>query len=85
VLTKTKRLNPVSRVRHHFTNATYRAVWLQQVGAKSAVILMAPDWVIAAVNNLRICPRIVGSLVWHITVWFHAETMNTQINDSTLL
>ena len=65
-----------SRVRHRFTNATHRAVRLQQVSAKSAVILMAPDWVIAAFNNLGVRPRIVGSLVRYITVRFHTKPTN---------
>jgi len=41
----------------------HRVAGSQQFSAESAVVLMAPDWVVAAVNDLSTRPRIVGSLV----------------------
>jgi len=57
-------------------NATDRVARRQQFTAQSAVVLMAPDWVITAVNYLSTRPRIVGSLVRYVAARLHSNSTN---------
>jgi len=61
---------------------TDRGVRLKQIAAESAVVFMAPDGIIATVNDLRTCPWIVGSLVRDIATRLH--TSSTDMSNSSV-